>query len=48
MDSSAYNSVNVEKDCNALGGLFQQIINDMKVSLKEKLKNETNRNDYSL
>jgi hypothetical protein len=23
---------NVERECSALGGLFQQIINDMKVS----------------
>jgi len=31
MDSSMYNVASIEKDCNALGGLFQQIINDMKV-----------------
>jgi hypothetical protein len=24
--------VNTERECSALGGLFQQIINDMKVS----------------
>ena len=25
---------NIERECSALGGLFQQIINDMKVSYK--------------
>jgi hypothetical protein len=28
---------NIERECSALGGLFQQIINDMKVSYDKSI-----------
>jgi hypothetical protein len=28
---------NIERECSALGGLFQQIINDMKVSCNQSI-----------
>lgn len=36
----------IEKECSALGGLFQVIMNDMKVGTERpSVKNQTNKKD---
>ena len=37
---------NIERECSALGGLFQQIVTDMKVSYNKYIYCENNKYIY--
>jgi len=37
---------NIERECSALGGLFQQIVTDMKVSYNNQIYCENNEYIY--